>query len=194
MFSNFDDDIGRNDTKLLGMYVGYVTDRDDPLRLGRVRVCIPGMIEPASNWAWPLGTGGGGSKNNGFFAVPEVGAEAALFFSQGDIDAPYYISANWGKPNGESEVPKEAQKKKPDNRVLATEHFRIEMDESKEKKKLKISSLKTGEDYLIFDAEDNTVTLSGTTAITIKAEGTISLDAPVVTISGRAVEPTAKSI
>ena len=194
MISNFDDDIGQSDTKLLGMYVGYVTDRDDPLQLGRVRVVVPGLIEPASNWAWPLGTGGGGSKNTGFFAVPEVGAEAALFFNFGDLDAPYYISANWGMPDGESEVPQEARKTPPDNHVIATENFRIELDESEGEKKLKISSLKTGEDHLIFDAEDNTVTLSGTTAITIKAEGTINLDAPMVTISGRVVSPTRGAI
>ena len=43
-----------------------------------------------------------------------------LFFNQGDVDAPYYLSAHWGKPDGESEVPEEAQKDPPDNRVLAT--------------------------------------------------------------------------
>ena len=60
MFSTFDDDIQARDTRLLGMYVGYVTHRRDPDRLGRVRVCIPGVVEPHSAWAWPLGTAGGG--------------------------------------------------------------------------------------------------------------------------------------
>ena len=35
MFSQFDDDIGTHDTRLLGMYVGYVTHRDDPEGLGQ---------------------------------------------------------------------------------------------------------------------------------------------------------------
>ena len=102
----FDDDIEAQDTRLYGMYLGYVTHRDDPEGLGRVRVCIPGLIEPHSAWAWPLGTCGGGSKDRGFFAVPEVGAEVAIFFNQGDPEAPHYISAHWGKPDGMSEVPK----------------------------------------------------------------------------------------
>jgi len=110
MFAPFDDDLSRHDTRLFGMYVGHVTDRKDPDKLGRVRVCVPGLLEPHSAWAWPLGTVGGGSKNRGFFAVPEEGAEVALFFNQGDVDKPYFISAHWGKPNGESEVPEEAQK------------------------------------------------------------------------------------
>ena len=37
-FSQFDDDIGAHDTRLPGMYVGYVTARKDPEGLGRVRV------------------------------------------------------------------------------------------------------------------------------------------------------------
>lgn len=85
-YSQFDDDIGAHDTRLPGMYVGYVTHRNDPEKLGRVRVCIPGVLEPHSAWAWPLGTAGGGFKDRGFFAVPEEGAEVAVFFNQGDVD------------------------------------------------------------------------------------------------------------
>ena len=192
-FSQFDDDIGTHDTRLPGMYVGYVTARKDPEGLGRVRVCIPGVLEPESTWAWPLGTSGGGFKDRGFFAVPEEGAEVAVFFNQGDIDAPYYLSANWGKPDGESEVPEEAQKDPPDNCVLATPTFRIELDESEGGRKLKLTNRKTG-DHLLFDAEENTITLEGTTAITIKAVGAISLEATSVTIAGRVVRRIADPI
>lgn len=192
-FSQFDDDIGAHDTRLPGMYVGYVTARKDPEGLGRVRVCIPGVLEPESTWAWPLGTSGGGFKDRGFFAVPEEGAEVAVFFNQGDIDEPYYLSAHWGKPDGESEVPEEAQKDPPDNRVLATPTFRIELDESEGARKLKLTNRKTG-DHLLFDAEENTITLEGTTAITIKAVGAISLEATSVTIAGRVVRPIADPI
>ncbi len=114
--STFDDDIRLHDTRLLGLYVGFVTKRDDPEQLGRVKVCVPGVLEPESAWAWPLGTAGGGSKNRGLFAVPEAGAEVAVFFNQGDVDAPYYLAAHWGKPGGESEVPEEARRSPPDNR------------------------------------------------------------------------------
>lgn len=192
-FSQFDDDIGAHDTRLTGMYVGYVTARKDPEGLGRVRVCIPGVLEPESTWAWPLGTSGGGFKDRGFFAVPEEGAEVAVFFNQGDIDEPYYLSAHWGKPDGESEVPEEAQKDPPDNRVLATPTFRIELDESEVARKLKLTNRKTG-DHLLFDAEEKTITLEGTTAITIKAVGAISLEATSVTIAGRVVRPIADPI
>ena len=49
-------------------------------------------------------------------------------------------------------------------------------------------------DYLVFDAEENTITLEGTTAITIRAVGAISLEAAQITIGGRAVRPIADPI
>ena len=113
--------------------------------------------------------------------------------SDSTYDEPYYLSAHWGKPDGESEVPEEAQKDPPDNRVLATPTFRIELDESEGARKLKLTNRKTG-DHLLFDAEENTVTLEGTTAITIKAVGAISLEATSVTIAGRVVRPIADPI
>ncbi len=193
MYPQFDDDLGQNDTRLLGMYVGYVVDRKDPEQLGRVRVCVPGLIDPSSGWAWPLGTVGGGSKNRGLFAVPEENAEVALFFNQGDIDQPHYLAAHWGKPDGQSEVPEEAQKDSPDNRVLATETFRIELDETEGARKLKLTNKKTG-DYLEFNAEANTVTLQATTSLTIRAVGGIALEATQVNIAGRVVRPVAEAI
>ena len=192
-FSAFDDDLQTHDTQLLGMYVGYVTHRDDPEGLGRVRVCIPGLHEPHGPWAWPLGTCGGGSKDRGIFAVPELGAEAAIFFKGGDQDEPYYLSAHWGRPNGVSEVPEEARRTPPDNRVIATETFRIELDESEGSRKLRLTNRKTG-DNLIFDAEENSITLQGTTSITLKAVGAIKLDAPHITIGDRIVRPVGEAI
>jgi uncharacterized protein involved in type VI secretion and phage assembly len=186
-----DDDLG--DVLHLGLHIGYVTDREDPEGLGRVRVCIPGLIEPHSAWAWPLGTSGGGSKNRGFFAIPEKDAEVGVLFKCGDLDAPYYLAGHWGKPGGQSEVPEEARVSPPDNRVLATETFRVELDESSGGRRLQITNKKTS-DYLLFDAEENSITLSGTTAITIRALGAISLEAAQITIGGRVIRPVADPI
>jgi uncharacterized protein involved in type VI secretion and phage assembly len=191
--TTFDDDVERHDTRLLGLYVGYVTRRDDPERLGRVRVCVPGVLEPESAWAFPLGTVGGGSKDTGLFAVPEDGAEVGVFFNQGNVDAPYYLAGHWGKPGGESELPEEAQRELPTNRVLSTKTFRVELDEGEGSRKLKLTNKKTG-DHLVFDAEENSVTLEATTAITLRAVGAISLDAAQITIAGRPVRPVADPI
>jgi uncharacterized protein involved in type VI secretion and phage assembly len=93
------------DERHLGLYMGVVVDRDDPERLGRVRVRIPGLVEPASAWAFPLGTVGGGSEGRGFFAVPELGADVGVLFHQGDVDHPFYLAGHWGRRDGRDEVP-----------------------------------------------------------------------------------------
>ncbi len=94
----------------VGLQMGYVPHREDPEQLGRVRVCVPGLLEPHSPWAFPLGTSGGGSKGYGLFAVPQLGAEVAVFFKEGgDLGAPYYSCGHWGKPGGVSKVPLRAK-------------------------------------------------------------------------------------
>jgi uncharacterized protein involved in type VI secretion and phage assembly len=169
MTSRFDDDLEQ--PRHYGLHIGYVTDRNDPEELGRVQVCVPGLLEPHSGWAWPLGTSGGGSKNRGFFAIPEVNAEVAVWFNQGDLNGDlFYLPAHWGKPGGESEVPAEAQKTR-----------------------FQITNLANG-DAIAFDAEKNTLVISATTSITIQALGAIQLVASHITLNGRVLRPVTDAI
>lgn len=188
MVEPFDD--GREGTaQLLGLYVGVVVDRNDPKQLGRVRFRIPGVMEPSSPWAWPLGTSGGGSRKRGLFAVPEKGAEVGIFFKQGDPAAPYYLTAQWGR----GEVPDEAAKSPPDNRVLSTEDFCVELDESVGSRRMKLTNRRTG-DHLTFDAETNSVQLVGTAEVRIEAVGALRLSGTQVFVNGRPVRPVGDPI
>ena len=81
--------------KLPYMYVGVVTKNDDPEKLGRVKVRIPGLVDPESAWAFPMGAPGGGSKRHGFFSPPVVGAEVCVFFHGGDPDHPWFIGVQY---------------------------------------------------------------------------------------------------
>ncbi len=170
-----------------GMYLGVVVDRDDPDGLGRVRVLVPGLLEPASGWAWPLGTVGGGGKDRGFFAVPELDAEVAVLFALGDVDHPFYLPAHWGAPGGVSEVPAEADGS-PDVRVVATATFRIVIDERAGRRHLAVIDRATG-DGLEIDAETHAVTLRGTSALRIEATGPLAIEALALTLNGRPVRP-----
>lgn len=89
------------------IYDGIVVDNQDPEGLARVRVLIPGLIEPMSGWAEPVGAGG--SAQRGMFDVPEKGATVSVQFLMGDPDRPKYAHGYWGKPGGQSEVPTYAQ-------------------------------------------------------------------------------------
>ena len=174
MTKPFDDDL--DDVKLVGFYVGVVTDRDDPKQLGRVRFRIPGLIEPQGPWARPLGTVGGGSSGQGMVAVPEADADIGVFFNGGDPEAPWYISAHWGLPGGENELPEEARRGgSPDNRVWSTQSFCIELDETEGAKRVRITDRTRGS-RLEFDAENGNVSIEGPQDLTIKGTAKVRIE------------------
>src|SRR5690242_7993094 len=131
--TDVNDDFDVPDHRLLGLHIGHVVDRADPLKLGRVRVRIPGLIQDASAWAFPLGTLGGGSDRRGFFAVPEDGAEVGVLFHEGDVDRPWYLAGHWGLPGGATEIPGPARElsktETPQIRALETRRFVLAFDD-----------------------------------------------------------------
>ena len=183
--------------RLDGLHVGEVVDREDPEGLGRVRVRIPGLIEPASAWAWPLGTLGGGSDRRGFFSVPEKGAEVGVLFHQGDVDHPHYLCGHWGKPDGQAEVPEPVREltkeEAPQVRAFETGRFLLVFDDREGKEALLVKDKKSG-DQIELDGKGMGITVKATSALMLKADGMVSIDAAVVQINGRLVMPGTKPI
>lgn len=94
------------DAVYLATYHGVVVDNADPQTIGRVRVRIPGLIEPASGWAHPRGgAGSSGAQGLGGYDVPPVGASVVVSFLAGNIDAPQYEGAWHGLDEKHSVVP-----------------------------------------------------------------------------------------
>lgn len=86
-----------DERKDFGHYLGSVVDNKDLRGLGWVRVTVPGLIEPASAWAFP--TGGpqsSGAKNLGGYDVPQIGASVMVAFVGGDHDVPFFYGAGHG--------------------------------------------------------------------------------------------------
>jgi len=75
--------------------MGVVTHNDDQLGLHRVRICVPGLVEPYTGWAFPM-TIGGGSPQRGGHVVPAVGADVVVQWIGGDHEHPIYSAAHWG--------------------------------------------------------------------------------------------------
>ena len=186
-----------HDPRYTALYVGHIVDQADPERLGRVRVQIPGLIEPASAWAFPLGTVGGGSAGRGFFAVPELGAEVGVLFHQGDPDHPYYLSGHWGRPEGGSEVPGPARglsaSETPQVRVFETGRFLLVFDDRPGQEALVIKD-KISQDHVELDGRGMGITIKGSSAVLLVSDGLISIDSPTVQINGRLVLPSGKPI
>ena len=188
-----DDDLDLEDTRLPYLYEGIVVDNADPEELGRVRFTIPGLIEPTSPWALPMGTVGGGTKNQGWFAVPSRGAEVYVLFLHGDPDEPRYLAGHWGRTDSGSEVPPESRRTPPTNRVFSTDTFVLEFDETPGAERMRIRNRRTG-DLIELDATDNSVTIRGTTAVSISALGLVDIQGTIVQINGRPVLPGPKPI
>jgi uncharacterized protein involved in type VI secretion and phage assembly len=175
------------DPRLFGAHLGTVTDREDPEGVGRVRVRIPGLIEPESAWAAPVGTVGGGGAGCGFYAVPPVGADVVVWFAGGDLDVPLYAAGPWGKPGGQSEVPTEGQAG-PDVRVMSTPGFAVVIDERPGQQALRLVDRKTG-NKVELNAVTNSITIKATTALLLESIGSVTVRALAVTLNGRPVAP-----
>lgn len=86
------------DTVHLGEFAGVVVDNVDPLKLGRVRLRVEGLVEPDSPWAFPKDTGG--KANRGSHDPPAIGSTVVVSFLGGNIDVPIYTRAWRGQNEG----------------------------------------------------------------------------------------------
>jgi uncharacterized protein involved in type VI secretion and phage assembly len=83
---------GASGPRFYGTYRGMVTDNQDPLMTGRIRVRIPAVTgEADSGWALPCGP-------FGILSIPPVGAEVLIQFEQGDPDRPFVMGSVWNGP------------------------------------------------------------------------------------------------
>lgn len=179
--------------KFSTLYVGVVLDNADPLRLGRVRVRIPGVLDQGTGWALPLGMPGAGGKKRGSFSVPPQEAEVGVFFNMGDPDRPYYISGNYGH----GEVPDEVEDAEPAEawKVWSheTDRFKFLFDGRKGKQLLQFRDKKT-DDVIEIDGVKLGVRIKATSAISIECDGAIAINGSNLTIQGRYVAKNGKSI
>jgi len=188
---------GEGDPRYTAVYGGVVVRRDDPLKIGRVKVRVPGLIEPESGWALP-GTIGGGSPGRGIYFVPEVGSEVDVWFTQGDPDHPRYICGNWTARGGVSSVNArvvgKSAEEAPKVKVIETERWLIVLDDSDLTPALLLQDKQGLGDKIEFDGLTRQITLIATTGITIQSLGAIDIKGLAVTLNGRPVLPSSEPI
>lgn len=176
------------------VYEGVVFDNLDPLLAGRVRVTIPGLIEPASGWALPYASPGGGSDARGFWFVPEIGANVAVVFKEGDIEHPRYFVGAWSAPGQQPESPTFVRTMQPSEAVqvagIQTRKWNIVLDDRPGIDRLTIESREFPNNSITIDGTAQAVEISGTVAVQIKATGIVNIEALQIVLNGRIVLPT----
>lgn len=186
------------DPRFMALYEGVVVDNRDPMKLGRVKVMIPGLVEPASGWAIPIGSAGGGSEGRGFFFPPDIDAEICVFFKEGDIDHPRYLIGGWGAPEGTSEIPTFARALTPAEAVqvrgIQTRRWEIVFDDRPGHESLRIKDRDFDEDILEIDGVNHGVTISGSAAVLIRSTGVVNVQALQIQLNGRIVRDTSDPI
>lgn len=92
-YSIFNENMMPNPPKERDRWTGIVVSNDDPLRLGRIKVNIPGIYDEVDveflPWAIPEDTWVGSKVAN--LVVPEVGTTIRGIFDNGDLYKPIYI-------------------------------------------------------------------------------------------------------
>lgn len=188
---------------LNGPNLGIVTDRNDPLRVGRVRVRVPGVNEPDSAWAWPVGCAGGGRAGYGEHAVPQAGATVVVWYLGGDPDRPIYMPGPWplrerGEDGAEAPVAGaltglDRAAVPADVRGVETRRWLLTMDDDADVARLEH---KDSGSYVEWNGQTRTLTVSMETAVRIQALGWVDLRAARVTLGekSRVVQPVSDPI
>lgn len=155
-----------------GVVLGRVEDVADPQGEGRVKLSFPFLGgNPQGYWAPVVRLMGG--PDRGAWIPPEVGDEALVAFDQGDVNHPYILGF---LHNGAQEP--------PSNDL----HLRMVRSVNGHELAFNDPIVSAGNQggIRIQDAQGNLIELSNG-AITIRSVGSITIQAPNVSINGRPV-------
>jgi hypothetical protein len=107
--------------RFFGKYRGKVVDNNDPMRLGRVKVSVDGIVDSGGLWAWPCVPYAGPSV--GFYCLPPADALVWVEFEGGDPSFPIWTGCMWAT----GELPSEVLT--ADTRLLRTEQAQITIND-----------------------------------------------------------------
>ncbi|NJN81887.1 MAG: hypothetical protein HC802_06120 [Caldilineaceae bacterium] len=163
-----------------GVVVGIVTNLEDKLKLGRVQISYPWLIdkddvETASAWA-RVATPMAGQDTKGVYFIPEINDEVLVAFEHGDMNRPYIIGTLW---NNVDKPPEPSDKAvvggKVVHRIIRSRlGHEICFDDSDDKASIFIVD-KTGKNSIFIDSNKNSMDIKVDGDLTIVAGGKIDI-------------------
>lgn len=166
--------IDRVDHRHYGKYRGFVSDNQDPDNLARIKAKVPGLLgSEETGWALPC-LPYGGDAEQGWFAIPEVGAGVWIEFEAGDLSYPIWVGTWWSS----GEIPESAT---PDKKVLKTKSGnKIILDDTSGSEVIEISDA----------SGSNTVKLDSQAIELSRGGMSIKMTDSSVTVNGSSLEVT----
>jgi len=162
-----------------GVVIGLVTDVNDPLKQGRIRVNFPWLAdEHQTDWI-RIATAMAGDGRGTFF-MPELQDEALVAFEHGNVRMPYVIGFLW---NGKDSPPGQDVR---DRRITSKNGHSIRFLDATPSNGSKGA-------IVIEDAHGNRITMSNG-KITIDSVGVLELKARTVTLNGRVLVPSGNPV
>ena len=148
--------------------VALVTDNQDPLNLGRVKLQYPFLSsDDGSDWARVISAGGG--KKRGVMYTPEVGDEVLVGFEHSDLDQPYVLGGLW---NGKDEPPLKNDKAIDQRIIESRSGHTFILDDTDGKENITILD-KTGKNLIKIDSSTGDLTIEMEGKVTVTAKGAI---------------------
>jgi uncharacterized protein involved in type VI secretion and phage assembly len=173
---------------LYGVYVGVVSDIEDPENMGRVKVTFPWRdADDESKWA-RIATPMAG-KDMGAYFLPEKDDEVLVAFGDGDIHDPYVVGSLW---NGKQSPPQKNDKKNPVRQIKSRAGHTITLDDTDDKGNVEVKTA-AGQHVVVDDKNEkielkdkagNTVVLSKD-GISLDTDKTLSLSGKSVELKGK---------
>ena len=171
-----------------GLVIGLVTDNQDPLGWGRVKVKFPWLSdEHASDWARVVSVGGGAERGIEF--LPEIDDEVLVGFEMGDMHSPYVLGGLW---NGSDMPPKKSRDVisggKVTKRIIRSRSgHSVVFDDADGAGSITIED-KNG-NKMVFDSASNALSIDVRGNLKIDAKGTLSIKAGgPLTIQGAVIK------
>ena len=167
---------GRHHSRQPGVVVGVVSDNNDPDGMGRVRVAFPWMADDAvSHWA-RMATPMAGPER-GFYYLPEVNDEVLVAFEHDDINHPYVIGALWNgrdsPPTGDGQVI--GSNGKVNQRIIKSRSGHVIILDDTDGSEKTIIRDKTGQNEIVIDSAQNSMSFKVDGDFTVEARGKITL-------------------
>lgn len=179
-----------------GVYVGVVTDNQDPDAIGRVKVILPWSPDTGSDRyeAWARIATLMAGKNRGTWLIPDVDDEVLVVFEAGDPRRPYVLGGLW---NGKDNPPESIDSRNTKKVLRSRNGVKVTLDDSDGREQFLAETpggqkltLKDGPGSIeLADSNGNSLKMEAS-GITLNTSASLTINASTMTVNASSVTVT----